>query len=76
MHDAEEITVLDYEDCDILYDALKTYICHLQLIKASCRKQVYMDGIPIEEKIVHAMNLQRSVGARSMKGKKKNENQT
>lgn len=75
MHESENITVFDMEDCDILHDALKAYICHLDLIKISCRNPVMIDGVPIEEKIAKARMLKNIVYARTTKGRKEIEHQ-
>lgn len=73
MHNIEEITVFDAEECDILHDALKTYICHLDMIKISCRNPVMIDGVPIEAKIAKARKLKGIVYARTTKARKERE---
>ena len=67
----EDLIILEQEDCKMLYDALKVYVFHLDAIKASCRKPVMMDGVPIEVKTAMARNLMYSVGARAGKERKK-----
>lgn len=73
MHEIENVTVFDIEECDILHDALKTYICHLDMIKISCKNPVMIDGVPIEVKIAKARKLKGIVYARTTKGKKEHE---
>ena len=73
MHDLEDITVLDREDCDLLHDALKAYICHLDMIKLSCRNPVMIDGMPIEQRIAKSRKLLGVVIPRTSKAKEKDE---
>lgn len=64
MREVQNVALLEQEDCNLLYDALKVYICHLDLIKATCRRPVVMDGEPIESKIARARNLRQMIWAR------------
>lgn len=74
MHDIENVTVFDQEECDILHDALRAYICHLDMIKASCRNPVMIDGIPIEARIAKVRSLKNIVYGRTSKARKEHEN--
>lgn len=69
----ENVTVLEREDCDLLYDALKAYICHLDMIKLSCRHPVTMDGSPIEARIAKARKLKSIVYPRTTKARREDE---
>ena len=54
MREVESVTMFEKQDCEIMCEALKVYLVHLDTIKMSCRHPVMIDGMPIEEKITEA----------------------
>lgn len=64
MKTQREVTLFETQDCVILDSALRTYLAELRSIREICKKDVMIDGTPIEKQIAQTIAIKQIVHAR------------